>query len=184
MPVGSRTGAVSHTSRARRSASTASSLWRRYWGSRLGIAVDYSPIDPIKALFWTAVINRVISVPIMAAMMIVVSRTHEMANSSARSASAFSDGPSRDHGCNGDPMFFFTKTELNQAYLDRKSGADGIVKLSRRAGMDQLSYRPRLYRRHQPLRHPPPSRTSLMMNSNSRAPIVALMIALIIPVPR
>jgi NRAMP (natural resistance-associated macrophage protein)-like metal ion transporter len=44
----------------------------------LGIAVDYSPIDPIKALFWTAVINGVISVPIMAAMMIVVSRKHEM----------------------------------------------------------------------------------------------------------
>lgn len=44
----------------------------------LGIAVDYSPIDPIKALFWTAVINGVISVPIMAAMMIVVSRRHEM----------------------------------------------------------------------------------------------------------
>ena len=44
----------------------------------LGIAGDYSPIDPIKALFWTAVINGVISVPIMAAMMIVVSRRHEM----------------------------------------------------------------------------------------------------------
>ncbi|MER9140726.1 divalent metal cation transporter [Mesorhizobium sp. M0830] len=44
----------------------------------LGIAVDYSPIDPIKALFWTAVINGVISVPIMAAMMIVASRRHEM----------------------------------------------------------------------------------------------------------
>ncbi|MER8530794.1 divalent metal cation transporter [Mesorhizobium sp. M0814] len=44
----------------------------------LGIAVDYSPIDPIKALFWTAVINGVISVPIMAAMMVVASRRHEM----------------------------------------------------------------------------------------------------------
>jgi NRAMP (natural resistance-associated macrophage protein)-like metal ion transporter len=44
----------------------------------LGIAVDYSPIDPIKALFWTAVTNGVISVPIMAAMMVVVSRRHEM----------------------------------------------------------------------------------------------------------
>jgi Mn2+/Fe2+ NRAMP family transporter len=44
----------------------------------LGILVDYSPIDPIKALFWTAVINGVISVPIMAAMMIVVARRHEM----------------------------------------------------------------------------------------------------------
>jgi NRAMP (natural resistance-associated macrophage protein)-like metal ion transporter len=44
----------------------------------LGIAVDYSPIDPIKALFWAAVINGVISVPIMVAMMVVASRKHEM----------------------------------------------------------------------------------------------------------
>jgi Mn2+/Fe2+ NRAMP family transporter len=35
------------------------------------------PIDPIKALFWTAVINGVISVPIMAAMMVAASRRHE-----------------------------------------------------------------------------------------------------------
>jgi len=40
----------------------------------LGIIVDYSSLDPIKALFWTAVINGVISVPIMAAMVIVASR--------------------------------------------------------------------------------------------------------------
>jgi NRAMP (natural resistance-associated macrophage protein)-like metal ion transporter len=44
----------------------------------LGLAVDYSPLDPIKALFWSAVLNGVISVPIMAAMMVVASRRHEM----------------------------------------------------------------------------------------------------------
>lgn len=44
----------------------------------LGIVVDYSPLDPIKALFWSAVLNGVISVPIMAAMMVVASRRHEM----------------------------------------------------------------------------------------------------------
>lgn len=44
----------------------------------LGVVVDYSPIDPIKALFWSAVLNGVISVPIMAAMMVVASRRHEM----------------------------------------------------------------------------------------------------------
>jgi Mn2+/Fe2+ NRAMP family transporter len=44
----------------------------------LGIVVDYSPLDPIKALFWSAVLNGVISVPIMVAMMIVASRRHEM----------------------------------------------------------------------------------------------------------
>jgi Mn2+/Fe2+ NRAMP family transporter len=44
----------------------------------LGLAVDYSPLDPIKALFWSAVLNGVIAVPIMAAMMIVASRRSEM----------------------------------------------------------------------------------------------------------
>ena len=42
------------------------------------MVVDYSPIDPIKALFWSAVLNGVISVPIMAAMMIVASRKQQM----------------------------------------------------------------------------------------------------------
>jgi NRAMP (natural resistance-associated macrophage protein)-like metal ion transporter len=44
----------------------------------VGIAVDYSPLDPIKALFWSAVINGVVSAPLMAAMMIIVSRRDEM----------------------------------------------------------------------------------------------------------
>ena len=44
----------------------------------LGLGIDYAPIDPIKALFWSAVLNGVISVPIMAAMMVVASRRHQM----------------------------------------------------------------------------------------------------------
>jgi NRAMP (natural resistance-associated macrophage protein)-like metal ion transporter len=40
----------------------------------LGLAVDLSPLDPIKALFWSAVLNGVITVPVMAAMMIVATR--------------------------------------------------------------------------------------------------------------
>ncbi len=44
----------------------------------LGLGVGFSPLDPIKALFWSAVINGVIAVPIMAAMMIIVSRKKEM----------------------------------------------------------------------------------------------------------
>jgi NRAMP (natural resistance-associated macrophage protein)-like metal ion transporter len=47
-------------------------------GMLLGLGVVFSPLDPIKALFWSAVINGVISVPIMAAMMVVASRRHEM----------------------------------------------------------------------------------------------------------
>jgi NRAMP (natural resistance-associated macrophage protein)-like metal ion transporter len=37
----------------------------------LGIALCFTPIDPIKALFWSAVINGVISVPIMVIMMLM-----------------------------------------------------------------------------------------------------------------
>lgn len=44
----------------------------------VGVGIDWSPIDPIKALFWSAVINGVVAVPIMAAMMIVVSRKSAM----------------------------------------------------------------------------------------------------------
>jgi len=44
----------------------------------LGIAIDWSPLDPIKALFYSAVINGFVAVPIMAAMMLVVSRHSAM----------------------------------------------------------------------------------------------------------
>jgi Mn2+/Fe2+ NRAMP family transporter len=38
----------------------------------LGLAIDYSGVDPMKALFWSAVVNGVIAVPLMVAMMVVV----------------------------------------------------------------------------------------------------------------
>ena len=44
----------------------------------LGIAVDLSPLDPIKALVWSAVVNGVIVVPVLVAMMIVASRSRQM----------------------------------------------------------------------------------------------------------
>ena len=37
----------------------------------IGIALGFTPIDPIKALYWSAVINGVISVPIMLVMMLM-----------------------------------------------------------------------------------------------------------------
>jgi NRAMP (natural resistance-associated macrophage protein)-like metal ion transporter len=40
----------------------------------LGVALNFSPIDPIKALFWSAVINGVIAVPIMVIMMLMAAR--------------------------------------------------------------------------------------------------------------
>jgi Mn2+/Fe2+ NRAMP family transporter len=43
----------------------------------VGLLIDWSPVDPIRALFWSAVLNGVTAVPLMVAMMIVVSR-HEV----------------------------------------------------------------------------------------------------------
>jgi len=38
-----------------------------------GIALSLSPLDPIKALFWSAVINGVVAVPVMVMMMLITS---------------------------------------------------------------------------------------------------------------
>jgi NRAMP (natural resistance-associated macrophage protein)-like metal ion transporter len=35
----------------------------------LGVALNFSPINPIKALYWSAVVNGIVAVPIMVAMM-------------------------------------------------------------------------------------------------------------------
>jgi NRAMP (natural resistance-associated macrophage protein)-like metal ion transporter len=37
----------------------------------LGVGINFSPIDPIKALFWSAVINGVVAVPIMVIIMVM-----------------------------------------------------------------------------------------------------------------
>jgi NRAMP (natural resistance-associated macrophage protein)-like metal ion transporter len=40
----------------------------------LGALLNFSPLDPIKALFWSAVVNGVVAVPVMVMMMILASR--------------------------------------------------------------------------------------------------------------
>ena len=44
----------------------------------IGVSIDFTPIDPIKALFWSAVINGVIAVPIMAVMMLLAAKPEVM----------------------------------------------------------------------------------------------------------
>jgi NRAMP (natural resistance-associated macrophage protein)-like metal ion transporter len=44
----------------------------------IGLLIDWSPIDPIRALFWSAVLNGLAAVPLMMAMMVVVSRHRVM----------------------------------------------------------------------------------------------------------
>ena len=43
-----------------------------------GLLLDFTSIDPIKALFWSAVINGVIAVPIMIVMMLIATRAEVM----------------------------------------------------------------------------------------------------------
>ena len=44
----------------------------------LGLGIDWSPLDPIKALYWSAVLNGVIAVPMMAALMFVATNRGKM----------------------------------------------------------------------------------------------------------
>jgi Mn2+/Fe2+ NRAMP family transporter len=37
----------------------------------LGVGITLTPIDPIKALYWSAVINGVVAVPVMSVMMLM-----------------------------------------------------------------------------------------------------------------
>jgi NRAMP (natural resistance-associated macrophage protein)-like metal ion transporter len=44
----------------------------------IALAIQYSPISPMKALFWSAVINGVVAVPLMVAIMVLSSKTSVM----------------------------------------------------------------------------------------------------------
>ena len=58
-------------------------LAKRFYGiialaTLIGVALCFTSLDPIKALYWSAVVNGVISVPIMAVMMLMASRKDVM----------------------------------------------------------------------------------------------------------
>ncbi len=44
----------------------------------LGVVIQYSPISPMRALFWSAVINGIVAVPLMAVVMILAARKSVM----------------------------------------------------------------------------------------------------------
>jgi len=48
-------------------------------GMALGVALNFSPIDPIRALYWSAVLNGVVAVPVMVTMMYLTMRRSIMA---------------------------------------------------------------------------------------------------------
>ncbi|MEI6691983.1 MAG: divalent metal cation transporter [Chlorobium sp.] len=49
----------------------------------LGLVVQYTPISPMKALFWSAVINGIIAVPLMVVIIMLVSKKSVMGNYTA-----------------------------------------------------------------------------------------------------
>jgi NRAMP (natural resistance-associated macrophage protein)-like metal ion transporter len=67
-----------HVGLARRPRRAKAFYWTIAIATALGVLLNYSPIDPIKALFWSAVINGVVAVPIMILMMLLASRKDVM----------------------------------------------------------------------------------------------------------
>ena len=51
------------------------------------LGIQYLPINPMKALFWSAVINGVAAVPLMVAILILAARTSVMGSYTASRAS-------------------------------------------------------------------------------------------------
>jgi Mn2+/Fe2+ NRAMP family transporter len=47
-------------------------------GTVIGVGINFINIDPIKALFWTAVINGVVAVPLMIVMMLMTTQPRVM----------------------------------------------------------------------------------------------------------
>jgi Mn2+/Fe2+ NRAMP family transporter len=57
--------------------------------SPLALAMGFLPINPIQLLVWTAVINGVVAVPIMAMMMLIVTNRSAMDRFQARPSLAW-----------------------------------------------------------------------------------------------
>jgi Mn2+/Fe2+ NRAMP family transporter len=81
--AGSAAYAMAGAFRWRNSLELKPSAAKRFYGiiaasTLAGVVFSFMPIDPIKALFWSAVINGVISVPIMVVMMLMAARPDVM----------------------------------------------------------------------------------------------------------
>jgi Mn2+/Fe2+ NRAMP family transporter len=43
-----------------------------------GVALNFTPIDPVKALYWAAIVNGVLAAPLMAVMMVIAMNSRIM----------------------------------------------------------------------------------------------------------
>lgn len=55
----------------------------------IGLVIQYSPISPMKALFWSAVINGIVAVPLMAVLILLATKKSVMGNFTASRPIAF-----------------------------------------------------------------------------------------------
>jgi len=67
-------------------------LWCDLRRDVVGAVLNFTPLDPIKALFWSAVINGVTAVPIMVMVMLLASSRQVMGGSRCRGPSTPWDG--------------------------------------------------------------------------------------------
>ncbi|MCC7274180.1 MAG: divalent metal cation transporter, partial [Alphaproteobacteria bacterium] len=44
----------------------------------VGVALNFTALDPVKALYWSAVVNGVLAAPLMAVMMVIASNPRIM----------------------------------------------------------------------------------------------------------
>jgi Mn2+/Fe2+ NRAMP family transporter len=77
--AGSAAYAIAGAFRWRNSLELRPTVAKKFYGiialaTMMGVALCFTKVDPIKALYWSAVINGVMSVPIMAVMMLMASR--------------------------------------------------------------------------------------------------------------
>ena len=54
------------------------------FATAIGVALNFTPLNPMKALFWAAVINGVVAVPVMAATMLMAGNTRIMGKFTVR----------------------------------------------------------------------------------------------------
>lgn len=63
---------------SRKPGQAAAFYWVLVVSGGLGIALNFVPIDPIKALYWSAVVNGVLAAPVMVMLMLLVHRRKVM----------------------------------------------------------------------------------------------------------
>jgi Mn2+/Fe2+ NRAMP family transporter len=105
----------------------------------IGVAINFVGLDPIKALVWSAVINGVVSAPLMAIIMLMAMRRGVMGFTGA-AAGAASHGMAvhgdddRRSGVNVCDLVSLSAASSPQSNLRRRSPSRRATRLANRRG--------------------------------------------------